>query len=221
MKEISCDIPYHSHYLTPVETQLLFNLNKVIPQPKKRSPRWISTSVPCIEWSNTATKLSSANYHTRSILNTVLFKQATKLIPINAVTIEIAPDGILQHILKESLHSEVTNIVLTQRTENVTNVTMRGIGKLYNCGLQPQIVNLYPPVKFPVSRGTPMISPSIRYIRTMSRKISLSLSSQASLLPLFDHSLDSPFSRSLPLSFFRSLAPFLPPSLLFWTLCNK
>ncbi|XP_025263301.1 fatty acid synthase-like isoform X3 [Camponotus floridanus] len=163
VKEISCDVPYHSHYLTPVETQLLFNLNKVIPQPKKRSPRWISTSVPCIEWSNTATKLSSANYHTRSILNTVLFKQATKLIPINAVTIEIAPDSILQHILKESLHPEVTNIVLTQRTENVTNVTMRGIGKLYNCGLQPQIVNLYPPVKFPVSRGTPMIAPSIRW----------------------------------------------------------
>ncbi|XP_029659420.1 fatty acid synthase-like isoform X2 [Formica exsecta] len=164
VKEISCDIPYHSHYLASVETRLLHNLNQVIPRSKKRSSRWISTSIPCIEWSNEISKLSSANYHTHSILNTVLFEQATNLIPNNAVTIEIAPDGVLQHILKESLHPKVANIVLTQRTEqNTTDVTLQGIGKLYNCGLQPQIANLYPPVEFPVSRGTPMISPSIKW----------------------------------------------------------
>ncbi|XP_071569269.1 fatty acid synthase-like isoform X2 [Temnothorax nylanderi] len=40
---------------------------------------------------------------------------------------------------------------------------MKSIGKLYNAGLQPQIANLYPTVEFPVSRGTPMISPLIRW----------------------------------------------------------
>lgn len=164
MKEISCDIPYHSLYLASLENRLLSNLNKIMTQPKKRSPRWISTSVPCVEWSNAKSKLSSGNYHTHSILNTVLFEQATRLIPDNAVVIEIATDGILQHILKESLHPKVTTIALTQCTEqNTTDVILQGIGKLYNCGLQPQIANLYPPVEFPVSRGTPMISPSIRY----------------------------------------------------------
>lgn len=148
-----------------MKNQLLFNLNQIIPRPKKRSPRWISTSVPRIEWSDAAGKLSSANYHTHSILNTVLFQQALNLIPNNAITIEIAPDSVLQRILQESLHSKVTNIVLTQRITNqsTTDITLRGIGKLYNCGLQPQIANLYPSVEFPVSRGTPMISPSIRY----------------------------------------------------------
>ncbi|GAB1860823.1 Fatty acid synthase [Camponotus japonicus] len=163
-KEINCDVPYHSYYFASVENRLLFNLNQIIPRPKKRSPRWISTSVPCMEWSKEAVKLSSANYHTHSILNTVLFGQAMNLIPNNAVTIEIGPDGVLEGILRESLHPKVTNIVLTQRTEqNSNDVTLRGIGKLYNCGLQPQIANLYLPVEFPVSRGTPMISPSIRW----------------------------------------------------------
>jgi len=163
VKEISCNVPYHSSYLASVETQLLFSLKKIIPRPKKRSPKWISTSIPHTEWFDSASKLSSAHYHTHSIINTVLFEQTTQLIPRNAVTIEIAPDGVLQQVLKECLHPEVTNIVLTRRTEQNNDVIFQGIGKLYNSGLQPQIANLYPPVEFPVSRGTPMISPSIRY----------------------------------------------------------
>jgi len=166
VKEISCNVPYHSSYLASAETltqKLLLNLNKIIPRPKKRSQKWISTSIPRTEWFDSASKLSSAHYHTHSIVNTVLFEQTTQLIPRNAVTIEIAPDGVLQHVLKECLHPEVTNIVLTQRTEQNNDVIFRGIGRLYNCGLQPQVANLYPPVEFPVSRGTPMISPSIRY----------------------------------------------------------
>jgi len=163
VKEINCNVPYHSSYLTSTKSQLLLNLNKVIPQPKKRSPKWISTSVPRTKWFDSASKLSSALYHTRSILNTVLFKQTTQLISRNAVTIEIAPDCVLQHVLKECLHPEVTNIVLTQRTEQNNDVIFQGIGRLYNCGLQSQVANLYPPIEFPVSRGTPMISLSIRY----------------------------------------------------------
>lgn len=162
MKEIRCNVPYHSSHLTYVENKLLLNLNKVISQPKRRSPKWISTSIPRSEWSTLASKLSSADYHTRSILNTVLFEQTMHLISNNAVTIEIGPD-VLQHVLKESF-PEMTNVVLTRCIEqNVDIVTLQGIGRLYNCGLQPQVANLYPPVEFPVSRGTPMISPSIRY----------------------------------------------------------
>ena len=34
---------------------------------------------------------------------------------------------------------------------------------LFELGLQPQLANLYPPVQYPVSRGTPMISPLVRW----------------------------------------------------------
>nr|XP_012224502.1 PREDICTED: fatty acid synthase-like [Linepithema humile] len=158
------NMPYHSRYLASLKSQFFTSLSEIISQPKERSPKWISTSVPRNKWSNPASKLCSASYHTRSILNTILFEQATHMIPDNAVIIEIAPVSILQDILKESVHSKVTNIALTKRNEpNAIDLVLQGIGKLYNCGLQPRIANLYPPVNFPVSRGTPMISPSIRW----------------------------------------------------------
>ncbi|XP_071556237.1 fatty acid synthase-like [Temnothorax nylanderi] len=163
VREIHCNVPYHSSYLESVENQLLLNLNKVISLPKKRSPKWVSTSIPRTEWFTSASKLSSADYHTHSILSTVLFEQTTHLIQSNAVTIEIAPHAVLQHVLKESLRKEVINVVLSRRTEQNIDIILQGIGRLYNCGLQPKVANLYPPVEFPVSRGTPMISPSIRW----------------------------------------------------------
>ncbi|KAJ8958013.1 hypothetical protein NQ318_002015, partial [Aromia moschata] len=37
------------------------------------------------------------------------------------------------------------------------------LGRLYEMGYNPQIANLYPKVEFPVSKGTPMISPRIKW----------------------------------------------------------
>ncbi|KYM98433.1 Fatty acid synthase [Cyphomyrmex costatus] len=163
VKEINCNIPFHSSYIASAERQLLLSLHKIISHPKRRSSKWISTSIPRKEWFTSSSKLSSAVYHTRSILNTVLFQQTTDLIPSNAVVIEITPDDVLQHVLSGSLHPNVKNLVLTRRSEENIDFLLQGVGKLYNCGLQPQIAKLYPPVQFPVSRGTPMISPSIRW----------------------------------------------------------
>jgi len=85
------------------------------------------------------------------------------MISKDAVTIEIAPHGLLQAILRQTLSAGVTNIALIQRDhrDNV-EVVLQSIGKLYNTGLQPDIASLYPSVEYPVSCGTPMISPSIR-----------------------------------------------------------
>lgn len=85
------------------------------------------------------------------------------MIPDNAITIEIAPHGLLQAILKRSLDQNVTNIPLTRRGhKDNAEYFLQALGKLYNAGLQPQLANIYPPIDFPVSRGTPMISPFIR-----------------------------------------------------------
>lgn len=45
----------------------------------------------------------------------MLFDEASKHIPHNAITVEIAPHGLLQAILKRSLNKGITNIALTQR----------------------------------------------------------------------------------------------------------
>ncbi|XP_011878072.1 PREDICTED: fatty acid synthase [Vollenhovia emeryi] len=164
-KEVPCsNIPYHSRYIAPAGPKLLAYLNEVIPQPQPRSKKWVSSSVPRNKWSTAAAKLSSAEYHTNNLLSPVLFEETARMIPKEAVTIEIAPHGLLQAILRRSLGSGVTNVALTQRghKDNV-DVFLQAIGKLYNAGLQPDIAILYPPVEYPVSAGTPMISPSIRW----------------------------------------------------------
>lgn len=45
----------------------------------------------------------------------VLFEETARLIPANAITIEIAPHGLLQAILRRSLKKDVINIPLTER----------------------------------------------------------------------------------------------------------
>ncbi|XP_034946083.1 fatty acid synthase [Chelonus insularis] len=164
-REVPCsNIAYHSRYIADAGPKLLKYLREVIPEPKPRSPKWLSTSVPRSQWSTPQARLSSAEYHTNNLLSAVLFEETSNLIPKDAVTIEIAPHGLLQAILRRSLHPSITNIPLTQRghKDNV-EVFLQAVGKLYSVGLQPQISNLYPEVKFPVSRGTPMISPLIRW----------------------------------------------------------
>lgn len=139
------------------------HLKEVIPVSKSRSKKWLSTSVARNEWSTSTAQLSSAEYHTNSLLKPVLFEETLALIPNNAVTIEIASYGLLQAILSKSLQPTVTNIALTQRDHNDNvEVFLQGLGTLYNTGIQLNLAKLYPPVEYPVSRGTPMISPHIR-----------------------------------------------------------
>lgn len=89
------------------------------------------------------------------------------MIPNDAITIEIAPHGLLQAILKRSLDQNVINISLIQRNhKDNAEYFLQALGKLYNIGLQLQLANIYPHVEFPVSLGTSMISPYIRCVMT-------------------------------------------------------
>ena len=158
------NIAYHSRYIATAGPLLLEKLQKVIPKPNPRSAKWISTSVPSGEWNTLKARLCSAEYHANNLLSPVLFEETSRRIPPNAVCIEIAPHGLLQAILKRSLPETCVNIALTRRghPDNL-ELLLQGLGKMYNIGLQPQIANLYPKIQYPVSRGTPPISPLIKW----------------------------------------------------------
>uniref|UniRef100_A0A182XBL3 Fatty acid synthase n=1 Tax=Anopheles quadriannulatus TaxID=34691 RepID=A0A182XBL3_ANOQN len=163
-KEVPCsNIPYHSKYIAEMGPRLLARLNEVIPEPQKRSAKWLSSSVPKIRWDQPDSQYSSAHYHTNNLLSPVLFEETSALLPNNALTIEIAPHGLLQAILKKSMPNAI-HIGLTKRG-NKDNVQymFNALGKLYINGLDIPVARLYPPVAFPVSRGTPMISHLIRW----------------------------------------------------------
>ncbi|XP_069677436.1 fatty acid synthase-like isoform X2 [Periplaneta americana] len=164
-REVNCaNIAYHSRYITNAGPALLKYLKQIIPRPKLRSSKWVSSSVPQSAWNTPLATHSSAEYHTNNLLSPVLFQEASRHIPANAITIEIAPHGLLQAILHRSLAKTITNIALTQRGHpDCTEFLLVALGKLFELGLQPKLANLYPPVQYPVSRGTPMISPLIRW----------------------------------------------------------
>lgn len=99
--------------MLPVIKLLLFLCSKVIKEPKRRSSKWVSSSVPESSWNTELAQYSSPEYHTNNLLSSVLFEEACKHIPEHAVVIEVAPHGLLQAILRRSL--PVYNIPLTNK----------------------------------------------------------------------------------------------------------
>jgi len=168
----SSGFAFHSKYIASAGPKLRASLDKIIPNPKRRSAKWISSSIPESAWSSPLAQFSSSAYHVNNLLSPVFFQEAIAHIPKNAMTIEIAPHCLLQAILRRSLSSTVTNISL-QKCNHFNNLVflLSNIGKLYIAGAQPDISKLYPPVNFPVGRGTPMISPLIKWNHSEKWKV--------------------------------------------------
>lgn len=109
------NIPYHSSYIADMGPRLLARLNEVIPNPKKRSSKWLSSSVSKSKWDLPENQYCSAQYHTNNLLSSVLFEETSALLPKNSLTIEIAPHGLMQAIMKRSMPNGV-HVGLTQRS---------------------------------------------------------------------------------------------------------
>jgi len=86
-----------------------------------------------------------------------------KHVPDNSVVIEIAPHALLQAILKPSVGSKCTHVGLVRRNHSTVTNLLSSIGNLFNAGLQPKIENLYPPINYPVSKGTPSLQPLVEW----------------------------------------------------------
>jgi len=159
-----CGVAYHSKYIAPVKSKLRTLLDTIVPKPKQRSTKWISSSVPEAAWNSPLAQFCSPEYHVNNMLSPVLFQEAIAHIPKNAIAIEIAPHCLLQTILRKSLPSTVTNIGL-QKLNHSNNLIflLSNVGKMYTAGAQPDISKLYPSVSFPVSRGTPMIGSLVKW----------------------------------------------------------
>uniref|UniRef100_A0A6P7GNP1 Fatty acid synthase n=1 Tax=Diabrotica virgifera virgifera TaxID=50390 RepID=A0A6P7GNP1_DIAVI len=160
----SAEIPFHTKYLAEAGKFLLKFCKNVLPDPKPRSKKWISSSVPLNKQHEEWSQYNCAEYHYNNFCNTVLFDQVYEHIPENAIVIEVAPHGLLQAILKREMGKETTQISITNRsTDDNEKFFLSAIGKLYLAGGQPNLKNLYTDVTFPVSRGTKMLSPLVKW----------------------------------------------------------
>ncbi|XP_070508377.1 fatty acid synthase-like [Chironomus tepperi] len=172
VKEVnSSNIPYHTSYISQMAPKLLARLKDIIKNPKERSSKWLSSSVPKDLWNQEQeqhSNLSSPEYHTNNLLNPVLFQEVLDMLPKDALTIEIAPSGLLQAILRRAL-PDGAHISLTKKGDKENSINlMTSLGKIFQNGVDMDISKLYPSVEFPVSRGTPMISPLIKWDHSIS-----------------------------------------------------
>lgn len=129
-KEVaSSNIAYHSRYIAHMGPKLLNRLRDVIPEPKRKSEKWLSSSIPKNRWDHDENRYSSPEYHTNNLLGAVLFEESMALLPENAITIEFAPHGLLQAILKKGMPQGV-HIPLTQRgNKSNLNFFLNALGK--------------------------------------------------------------------------------------------
>uniref|UniRef100_A0A8C5Q5P7 Fatty acid synthase n=1 Tax=Leptobrachium leishanense TaxID=445787 RepID=A0A8C5Q5P7_9ANUR len=164
-KEVqSAGVAFHSYYMESIAPALLSALKRVIATPKKRSPRWVSTSIPESQWQSDLAQFSSAEYHVNNLVSPVLFQEGLQSIPENAVVLEIAPHALLQAILRRSLGSTNTILPLMKRGHsNNLEFFLTNIGKVYLSGINVHCNNIFPAIEFPVAAGTPLISPLIQW----------------------------------------------------------
>lgn len=131
VKEVNTgNIAYHSRYIHEAKPYFREFVQKILNNPKPRSPKWISTSVPANQEQETWANLDCIEYHLNNFCNTVLFDQIYEHIPPNAIVVEIGPHGLLQAILKRQLPPSVINIPLTnKRSPNPEQFFLSSIGK--------------------------------------------------------------------------------------------
>lgn len=157
-------LAFHSYFMEGIAPTLLQALKKVIREPRPRSARWLSTSIPEAQWQSSLARTSSAEYNVNNLVSPVLFQEALWHVPEHAVVLEIAPHALLQAVLKRGMKSSCTIIPLMKRDhKDNLEFFLTNLGKVHLTGIDINPNALFPPVEFPVPRGTPLISPHIKW----------------------------------------------------------
>lgn len=168
------EFPYHSQEMNKVAPKLLAKLDQVIVEPKVRSSKWISTSVP-LGQNDDEGKASHASgaYFVNNLISPVLFDEGMQLIPKKALCIEMAPHSLFDSIFKRCF-KELNYVSLMRKTEPDQLLYFLGaVGHIYTYGLNPSIERLYPPVSWPVAKGTPSVASLIRWEHSYSHDIKM------------------------------------------------
>lgn len=140
--------------------------------PKSRTGRWLSSSVPEAEWNTDLAKTSSAEYFAHNLRTTVKFHEVMQKIPKNAMCIEIAPHGLLQALIKKTVGPQSTTVALMKRgAPNNVQYFLESIGKLYVNGLNPHVNEIFPKPSLPAPRDTPFIGSVVRWDHSAAVRI--------------------------------------------------
>lgn len=122
-------IAYHSKYIQNMKTSFYERLKQTIAEPKLRSNKWLTTSVPAEKAHLPWTNYSSPEYHLNNLLSPVLFEDAVRKIPSNAIVVEIAPHGLLQAIMKRELPDAIHLSMMQKGSDNNAYSILKALGR--------------------------------------------------------------------------------------------
>ncbi|CAG2106773.1 unnamed protein product, partial [Medioppia subpectinata] len=163
VRPLDCDeIPYHSPYVSNGAKAMREAIDRRVPVPKLRSPKWLSTSV--LTNTDGAFKYCDGGYFEYNLVNEVRFHDRLQTLPADAVVLELGPHSVFRQIVAETLPN-AAYIALLKKDSNETNMDMflSGLAQLYGLGFNMSIDRLYPRVEWPVPRGTPSIASLIQW----------------------------------------------------------
>ncbi|KAH8038083.1 hypothetical protein HPB51_021640 [Rhipicephalus microplus] len=160
------DVAFHSAQMQRVGPALLKHYKEVIPEPKTRGNRWISSSVPESRWGQPIAQRCSAEYFVNNLVSPVLFCEALRHVPKDAIVVEFAPHCLLLSILHRELGSGASCLGLMKKDADNHSFFLGSLGKLHTLGVQLDPSALYPSVPWPLPRGTPNIGHLVSWDHT-------------------------------------------------------
>ncbi|MCG6968909.1 MAG: acyltransferase domain-containing protein, partial [Gammaproteobacteria bacterium] len=145
----SSGIAFHSVNMAKIAPNLQQKLESIIPDPKMRSDRWISSSRPTHEWNLAAT--CSAEYYANNLCNPVRFYEALQHIPENAVIIEIGAHTLMRKAIVDTVNG-CCHVGLMVKERNNTDDFLEALAKCYTQGIDLNWQEIYP-VTAPITSG--------------------------------------------------------------------
>ncbi|KAI1285083.1 Fatty acid synthase [Halotydeus destructor] len=85
-------IAFHTSLIAGCRDEVSLATEKLFPEPRKRSPRWLSTSIPLKSWS-TASPVLDAQYYINNVFEVANLIQVVSFIPQDAIVVEVGPNG--------------------------------------------------------------------------------------------------------------------------------
>lgn len=123
----SCNLALHTKYIEEASRKGHKGIKDLLKDKTFKMTKWKSSSIP---EEKSSSQYKCADYFRNNFLKPVLFDQALKHIPANAIVIEVSAHGILQAILKRAFGSEVTNISLgDMKSDDNGRFLLNAIGK--------------------------------------------------------------------------------------------
>ncbi|KAI1290300.1 Fatty acid synthase [Halotydeus destructor] len=117
-------IGFHTEAVEASRDQLTEVLQQVLTEPKKRSPKWLSTAIAKCDWDLDDSKILDARYFVNQIVGLGHFHQIMPLIPEDAIVVEVGPSPMLLQFLKPEVGADVTLVPLLIGGQNDTNLDL-------------------------------------------------------------------------------------------------